>query len=169
MTETAKHLDQWLRDAHAMEVQAEHMLTAQAKRLDDYPELKARVEQHLTETRAQRTKLEGCMKRRGVDASTMKDTAGRFTAMMQGLSGMLSGDEVVKGLLASYTFEHMEIASYRILVAAAEEEQDLETANMCEQICQEEEAMASWLETNMARFTQEFLARDEAAHRAAKR
>ncbi|MCK0538410.1 ferritin-like domain-containing protein [Alcanivorax quisquiliarum] len=169
MTETAKHLDQWLRDAHAMEVQAEHMLTAQAKRLDDYPELKARVEQHLTETQAQRNQLEGCMKRRGVDASVVKDTAGRFSAMMQAMGNMLSGDEVVKGLLASYTFEHMEIASYRILVAAAEEEQDLETANICERICEEEEAMASWLETHMARFTQEFLARDEAAHRAAKR
>lgn len=109
------------------------------------------------------------MKRRGVDASTLKDTAGRFTAMMQGIGNMLSGDEVVKGLLASYTFEHMEIASYRILVAAAEEEQDLETANTCERICEEEEAMASWLETNLARFTQEFLVRDEAAHRTAKR
>lgn len=169
MTETAKHLDHWLRDAHAMEVQAEQMLTAQAKRLDDYPELKARIEQHLTETRAQRTKLESCLKRRGGDTSALKDTAGRFSAMMQAVGSMLSGDEVVKGLLASYTFEHMEIASYRILVAAAEEEQDLETATTCEQICQEEEAMASWLETNIARFTQEFLARDEAAHRTAKR
>lgn len=169
MSDVAKNLDQWLRDAHAMEVQAEHMLEAQMKRIEHYPDLKARIEQHLSETRVQREKLEACMKRRGVSHSTMKDTAGRFSAMMQAMGNMLSGDEVVKGLLASYTFEHMEIASYRILVAAAEEDQDLETASACEQICAEEEAMASWLEDNMARLTQEFLTRDESGGQQAKR
>ena len=169
MTNVDKNLDQWLRDAHAMEIQAEHMLTAQLKRIESYPDLSARIDQHLQETRRQREKLEACMKRRNVDTSMLKDTAGRFTAMMQGMSQMFSDDEVVKGLLASYTFEHMEIASYRILVAAAEADQDLETANICEQICEEEEAMATWLEENMTRLTQEFLVRDEADNTQAKR
>ena len=169
MTQVDKNLDQWLRDAHAMEVQAEQMLTAQLKRIENYPDLSERIDQHLAETRLQREKLEACMKRRNVDTSTLKDTAGRFTAMLQGMSHMLADDEVVKGLLASYTFEHMEVASYRILVAAAEEDQDLETANVCEQICEEEEAMASWLEQNMTRLTQEFLVRDESGGAQAKR
>lgn len=66
-------------------------------------------------------------------------------ATAQGLSGFFVGDEVLKGALASYTFEHMEIASYRILSATAEEAGDIETQRVCEGILREEEAMAEWL------------------------
>tara|TARA_R100000049_G_C1878897_1_gene35970 strand:+ start:207 stop:329 length:123 start_codon:yes stop_codon:yes gene_type:complete len=37
----AKYLEDWLRDAHAMEKQAEEMLKAQAKRIEHYPALRA--------------------------------------------------------------------------------------------------------------------------------
>jgi len=50
MTESAEHLLDWLRDAHAMEQQAEQMLRAQSGRLEHYPELKTRIDQHLEET-----------------------------------------------------------------------------------------------------------------------
>jgi ferritin-like metal-binding protein YciE len=62
--------------------------------------------------------------------------------MAQGFSGIFAGDEVMKGSLASYTFEHMEIASYRILIAAAEEVGDDKTARTCRKILGEEESMA---------------------------
>ena len=40
MTTSAKdHLLDWLRDAHAMEEQAEHMLRSQSSRLEHYPQL----------------------------------------------------------------------------------------------------------------------------------
>lgn len=65
------------------------------------------------------------------------------------MSGLFVGDEVVEGALASYTFEHMEIASYRILIATSQEAGDVETQRVCEEILREEEAMASWLETNL--------------------
>lgn len=45
----------WLRDAHAMEKQAESMLSAMSKRIDNYPDLRARIEQHLTGTQGQIT------------------------------------------------------------------------------------------------------------------
>jgi ferritin-like metal-binding protein YciE len=62
MSQPEARLIQWLRDAHAMEQQAESMLTAQALRLDNYPELRARIEQHIIETRHQAQKLETCLK-----------------------------------------------------------------------------------------------------------
>ncbi len=46
-TAAQENVMDWLRDAHAMEVQAEQMLTSTAKRLENYPELKARIEQHI--------------------------------------------------------------------------------------------------------------------------
>lgn len=41
----------WLRDAHAMEKQAESLLMATIRRLDNEPQLRTRLEQHLYETR----------------------------------------------------------------------------------------------------------------------
>ncbi|MBB4184813.1 ferritin-like domain-containing protein [Sinorhizobium terangae] len=162
MTEARDNFIAWLRDAHAMEEQAVTMLTAEAGRLDDYPELKAKVETHLEETREHARKLEICLDRLGDDSSSIKDVAGKATAMAQGLSGMFASDEVVKGSLASYTFEHMEIASYRILIAAAEEIGDMQTKSVCEEILQEETAMADWLATHIGGVTRQFLTRSEA-------
>lgn len=169
MTEAQKHLDHWLRDAHAMEKQAEQMLSAQAKRIENYPELSARIEEHLEETRSQIARLEACMDRRGESNSSLKDAAGKFTAMMQGFGGMLASDEVVKGGMASYAFEHLEIASYNALIAAADAVGDTETRETCEEILREEEAMANWLAENLDDVTVKFLARDEMEMDEAKR
>ncbi len=54
----------WLRDAHAMEEQAEQMLSSLARRIDEYPELKAQIERHLEVTRKQAERLRGCIDRR---------------------------------------------------------------------------------------------------------
>lgn len=43
MSEVREWLVQWLRDAHAMEEQAETMLNAQLSRLESYPELSDRI------------------------------------------------------------------------------------------------------------------------------
>src|SRR3546814_14835335 len=84
-------LIQWLRDAHAMEQQAETMLKAQESRLENYPELQQRIRQHVSETQSQARRLEECIGRLGSDTSSMKDAAGKMTAMMQGLGGAIGG------------------------------------------------------------------------------
>lgn len=63
MAELKENLLDWLRDAHAMEQQAETMLKGQASRIEHYPVLKARIEEHIQETIGQRELLEGCIKR----------------------------------------------------------------------------------------------------------
>ncbi len=45
-----KHLMDWLRDAHAMEEQAETMLNSMLSRVENYPELHQRIQQHIKET-----------------------------------------------------------------------------------------------------------------------
>jgi ferritin-like metal-binding protein YciE len=167
--EMNRHLDSWLRDAHAMEEQAEQMLQAMAGRIENYPELAAGIERHLAETRSQRDRLRTCLDRRGVSSSGMKDLAGKFTAMMQGLSGTVMPDEVVKGVLASYTFEHFELGSYRLLIAGARAVGDQETARVCEEIAQEEEAMANMLSNQMPQIVSTFLQRSAAEMSEAKR
>jgi hypothetical protein len=61
---------------------------------------------------------------------------------------MFVDDEVVKGSLAGYTFEHMEIASYKILIAAAEAAGETEVVAVCQANLAEEVAMAEcWMST----------------------
>ncbi|WP_407925264.1 ferritin-like domain-containing protein [Paragemmobacter aquarius] len=107
----------WLRDAHGMEAQAETMLNAQAGRLENYPALRMRIEQHLRETTAQREQLERLFETLGEDVSAVKAGLGKLMALGQGVAGAFASDEVMKGSLASYAFEHMEIASYTALIA----------------------------------------------------
>ena len=164
-----QELNQWLRDAHAMEEQAEQMLSSQAGRIENYPELSAGIERHLQETKSQRERLERCLERRGTSASGLKDAAMKFTAMMQGLSGTVASDEVAKGTMASYTFEHYEISAYKMLVAAAQLAGDGETARVCEEICREEEAMAEQLEGLLPRIATTYLKRSASGMAEAKR
>ncbi|EZQ19118.1 MULTISPECIES: ferritin-like domain-containing protein [Halopseudomonas] len=164
-----ENLLDWLRDAHAMELQAETMLSSQSARLEHYPVLKARIDQHIQETRGQQERLEACIKRLGSSPSTIKDIGGKLMAMAQGVSGMVMGDEVVKGAMSGYVFEHMEIASYTILSAAAKAAGDMDTQQVCEQNLREEVAMAEWLLQHLPEVTQAFLARSANPDTEAKR
>ncbi|RUU33256.1 ferritin-like domain-containing protein [Mesorhizobium sp. M6A.T.Ce.TU.002.03.1.1] len=169
MSDTREWLIQWLRDAHAMEEQAETMLNGQLSRLESYPELSKRISQHVDETKGQAARLRTCLESLDEDTSTLKDAGGKLMAAAQSLSGVFAGDEVMKGSLASYTFEHMEIASYRILIAAAESLGETEVARVCEQNLREEEAMAEWLKNNLPATTEQFLARTASDSDDAKR
>ncbi|WP_422103369.1 ferritin-like domain-containing protein [Vreelandella sp.] len=165
----AKYLENWLRDAHAMEKQAEEMLKAQAKRIDHYPALRARIDQHLHETERQSEKLERVMSELGIDTSAMKDMGGKLTAFGQSLGGMMAGDEVVKGGIASYAFECFEIANYKALIAAAELANQPNVASVCREILKEEEAMADWLAQHLDDTTRTFLSRADDSDVQAKK
>ena len=160
-SETSEHLIEWLRDAHAAEKQSEKMLSLFCDRLESYPALKAQITKHIEETRGQAERLETCLEKFGKSKSTVKDIGGKLLGMSQSLSGVFVEDEVIKGLLACYTFEHMEIASYRILVAAADACGDAAIRKACEASLAEEIAMANWLDENMADLTETYLNRAE--------
>lgn len=169
MSEAREWLVQWVRDAHAMEEQAKTMLEGQARRLEHYPHLRGRIEGHIEETERQAERLKDYLERAGGGSSTMKDIGGKLTAMGQGFTGMFASDEVMKGALAGYTFEHMEIASYSILIAAADALGDEDLAAICRENLAEEEAMADWLKSEVPDLTNQFLSRAEVDSDAAKR
>jgi ferritin-like metal-binding protein YciE len=166
MASITENFTSWLRDAHAMEKHALTMLDGQASRLENYPQLEARLRQHFLETEGQVEVLDGILARYDDSNSVMKDVAGKMSAMGGALTSMMSGDEVIKGALAGYTFEHMEIASYRILIAAAEQLNDIETIRALRGILEQEIAMADWLAANVTDVTQRFLQRDDVGQMA---
>jgi ferritin-like metal-binding protein YciE len=152
-----------------MEQQAEQMLKAQASRIEHYPKIKARIEQHLQETLGQQKLLAGCIERLGGKPSAMKDVMGKVMAFGQAAGGALNSDEIVKGAIAGYVFENLEIATYTALIAAAQIAGDQETVRVCEEILPQEEAMARWILENLPELTEEFLARDATPDVEAKR
>jgi ferritin-like metal-binding protein YciE len=169
MATPQENLLDWLRDAHAMEQQAENMLKAQSERLEHYPKLKARIDEHLQETLGQQRLLDECLKRLGGSSSILKDMAGKAMAFGQAVGGSLMSDEVVKGAMSGYVFENLEIASYTVLIAAARAAGDTQTQAACEQILTQEEAMAAWLKEHLPEITQAFLERSANPDREAKR
>ncbi|MCO7519118.1 MULTISPECIES: ferritin-like domain-containing protein [unclassified Pseudomonas] len=169
MATVKDNLLDWLRDAHAMEQQAESMLKAQAERLEHYPELKERIVQHIEQTQGQQRTLLQCIERLGGSTSTLKDMAGKLMAFGQAVGGMVMSDEVVKGAMSGYVFENMEIASYTVLIEAAQAAGDSATAQACQSILQEEEAMAAWLKDHLPAITRAFLARSADPDAEAKR
>jgi ferritin-like metal-binding protein YciE len=157
-----QRLAEWLRDAHAAEQHASTMLSGMARRIENYPELKHRIEQHVDETNRQAERVRKCLERRGETTSTIKDAGGMMMGMGQAMSGLFVGDEVMKGSIASSAFEAMEIASYKILISTAEEVGDEETARVCREILSEEQAMADWLDRHLPSLTHQYLSREEA-------
>ena len=161
-----EHLVAWLRDAHAMELQAVEVLERQAARLEHYPELLAKVRAHLAQSHGQAQRVGRCLERLGADTSGVKDAAGKVVGTAQQLSGLFAGDEVVKSALADHTFEHYEMACYRVLIATAEEAGEPEIARVCGDILREEEAMARWLAGHLPELTRRYLERDAAGETA---
>lgn len=165
MTHPRVHLVEWLRDAHAMERHSEQMLRSQAKRLERYPKLAQGLQRHLEQTLAQQELLEQCLERMDASPSALKDLAGRLGAGAQALATMAVEDEPVKATMACLAFEQMEVATYTVLFAAANQAGDIQCQRMFDRLLHEEQAMADWLRGSLPGLVQAYLARDAAADR----
>lgn len=157
MTTAHESLIAWLRDAHAMEVQAQSFLETQVDRLENYPEALPRLRSHLEETKEHRALVERCLTSLGEDPSTFKDVGMKVVANIQGMLHSMARDEVLKNALASAAFEQFEAASYRMLVTAAEKAGEPEIARTCESIMEQEISMADWAWGQLQPLTEKYL------------
>ena len=157
MTDPKQHVLTWLKDSHAAAEQAATMMDKFRDRLEHYPELQTRLEQHASQRQQQTERLEQCMERLGSKPSAVKDTGTRLIGYAQSLSGMFTSDEVMKGVLATWSFEQMEIASYRMLIKASDQLGEPEIQRACTQNLEEKRAMVQWLDEHMESITEKFL------------
>jgi ferritin-like metal-binding protein YciE len=167
-TDIKANLLDWLRNAHAMEQQAESMLTALSGRIEHYPDVKMRIDQHIQETKGQQEKLARCIERYGGSPSSVKDTMAKMAAFGQAAATSMASDEIVKGSINSYIFETLEIATYTSLIAAAKVVGDVETQRVCEEILEQEQDMAKWAIAGLPGVVKAFMARDAAPDVEAK-
>lgn len=138
-----------LRNAHGLEQQAIEMLERNAERLEHYPQLKARVAQHLDETRQQQEMVARALEDLGESPSTIKDTVMGLAQNVQMLVHSAASDEVLKNSFAGYAFEHFEIASYKALMVMAHAAGEPRVEQVSQEILSQEEEMASWLEQHL--------------------
>jgi ferritin-like metal-binding protein YciE len=158
-TNPRDNLIAWLSDAYAMEGQAIELLERQIGRLEHYPEMRRKLEEHLGQTRGQQAALEQAFNLLEDDPSALKASVMKVAANIQGMLHAFASDEVMKHALASYAFEQFEAACYRALLTAAEQAGEREVASTCATILREEEEMAAWLWEHLPQLTQKYLQR----------
>jgi ferritin-like metal-binding protein YciE len=147
----------WLNDAHAMEQSITKVLENHAKDAKDHPQIQARIQQHLEETRRHAELVKGCVIRLGGSTSAIKSGIANVMGTVQGMSTGLARDELVKNALQDYSTEYFEMACYKALIVAAQDVGDQETVSVCQQIIRDEEAMANWLDQQLPTVVQETL------------
>jgi len=149
-----------LRNAHALEAQADQLISRQVERLENYPELSQRMRLHLEETRNQAKRLEQILSHHGTSESTLKDMATGFMGNMAAMAHAVTQDEVVKNSFANYAFEHFEIASYRALIEMSQAAGDSAAMPLLQESLREEMAMAQWLEQNLSPTVHRYIERE---------
>jgi ferritin-like metal-binding protein YciE len=147
----------WLKDAHAMERATVDNLENLLKTVDEYPDLRLRLQSHLDASRRQRDDLERELQRLGADTSALKDWAMKLGGKAQPFLSWFTSDSVPKNCLAAYAYENFEIASYRSLMGAAEELGMAELAALCTRAIAEEQQMADFLIQSIPAITRRYL------------
>lgn len=141
----------YIHDAYAMENQIIEVLQKQVDRAKDVPQIQAKIQQHLDQTRQHRARMEQCLQTYGEQPSAMKGAMSSMMGNMAGMMGGARGDTLAKDARDDYVTEHLEIAAYELLMATAQAFGDQETVRACELNLRDEVAMARWLEQGMPR------------------
>lgn len=151
-----------LKNAHAMEKQALSILKPQVSRIENYPDMRARLEQHITETEAQIERLETIFDQIDETHSGFKDMVLSMGGAMAALGHAAAGDEILKDTFANYAFEHYEIVAYKSLIRIGDHLSVNGALSLLRQTLEEEEMMAQWIGENAAMVTDQYLALREA-------
>jgi ferritin-like metal-binding protein YciE len=157
-TDPKDTLATWLKDAHAMKVARIQNLERQADRYEDFPELKNKLSQHISEGRTQVEDIERCLEQLGADTSTVKDAASKIASRLQNWTTSAAPDEVVKNCIANDAFAEFEAASFESLSVAAAQCGESQIADVCARMRDREREAADWFQSEIPRITQGYLA-----------
>src|SRR5215211_790590 len=138
-------LDKYLTDAHSIEEQALPQLRAAPDIAGDRA-LAAIFEQHLTETEEQERLVRERLEARGSSPERIKDAVMKAGGFGFVLFAQSQADTPGKLTAHAYSYEHLELAGYELLMRVAERAADPETAAVARRIREEERRMAERLE-----------------------
>jgi ferritin-like metal-binding protein YciE len=139
-----EQLNKYLSDAHAIEAQAEQMLT-KAIDIGGDPKLSRDYEEHLEQTRRHKALIEERLEARGASSNFLKDAAMKLGALNWGTFFAAQPDTPAKLAGFAYAFEHLEIAAYEQLRRVADRAGDESVAGVAQTILAEERHAAETL------------------------
>ena len=131
----------YLRDAHALEGQAEKLLQAGAERVED-EHLATSFRAHLEETELHRERVEHLLEQRGARPSLVKDAMLKAGGLNLSAFFGAQPDSTTKLAGFAFAFEHLEVAAYELLQRVAARAGDEEVVTATEEILAEERAAA---------------------------
>ncbi len=155
-----------LRNAHALEKEAVSIMSRQVERLESYPDILKRLQEHIRETETQQQRLKDILARFDEDTSSIKDLGGKLMGSLAALGHSVAGDEILKNTFANYAFENYEIASYKSLITLSDALGNTADTKLLEQTLGEEIAMASWIEDHVEATTLKFVKLRQAGEQA---
>lgn len=144
-----KHID----EAHAMEQNVLRMLDGMISTTDD-PEILQELEHHKLETEGHAAKMRARLEAHGATPSMVKQAGGVLGALAKMPLDMVRGEKAGRNARDGFATEHMEIASYELLRRIAERANDQETVSACDEILEQERAMAKTIAANWDRFAE---------------
>jgi ferritin-like metal-binding protein YciE len=140
-----EQLTKYLSDAHSIETQALAQLrTAPDIALD--PALSDAFRRHLEETEEHERLISERLEARGGSPSAVKEAVMALGGKGFILFARVQPDTPGKLVAHAYSYEHLELASYDLLIRVAERAGDTETVAVGHRIREQEEAMAKRLE-----------------------
>jgi len=146
-----------LRNMHALEQSAIELTERQTERLENYPQMKARLAQHHTESVEQARRLEAILERHGTSPSSAKNAVSSAVGNVAAALHAPAPDEILKNTFANFAFEHQEIAAYTSLIAMAEQVGDTAAVPVLRQSLSEEQAMATFIEQEIVPTTRRYM------------
>jgi ferritin-like metal-binding protein YciE len=145
--ELIKHID----EAHAMEQDVLRMIDSMISTTDD-PEILQELEHHKIETEGHAQRMKARLEAHGAAPSTVKQIGGIVGALAKLPLDMVRGEKAGRNARDAYATEHMEIASYELLRRIAQRANDTETVSACDEIIEQERAMAETIAANWEKF-----------------
>jgi ferritin-like metal-binding protein YciE len=151
------HLDDYLKDAHALEEQALQLLAASPALVDDQ-DLKDLFAEHHEQTKLQEERIRERLEARDLKPSKLKDAALRLGGLNIGGFFAAQPDTPIKLVGFAFAFEHIEAGSYELLRRVAERAGDADTASLAKAILAEEREQADRVRALFDRATEAGLA-----------
>jgi ferritin-like metal-binding protein YciE len=157
MTTLTEQLIKYLTDAHSIEEQALAQLRM-APRMAGDRQLADAFREHLTETEGQERRIRERLDAHDAAPSKVKDIVMQAGGVGFALFARSQPDTPGKLTAHAYSYEHLELASYELLLRVAERAGDEETVAVARAIREQERAMAERLALAFDRAAQASLA-----------
>ena len=134
----------WLNDTYAIEQAHVTILERYMQDFSDNADIRTELRHYLSETRGQMNDVKECIVSLGGNVTQLTAALSKVVSSLQEASASPYNDEQVKHLSMLHAAAHYEHASYTAVAEAAHSLDEDDIAETCEQLAEQELAMADW-------------------------